>query len=116
MGEDVLTKDAVDEPLLEELLAETTELSKKRFSGEDAVEKAREKGWTLSLLISVDAEGKKALRSFACYCLHGKEFHIARIAAEYGFRGAGLGTFCMTWLLTKAAEMPESKCAWICCS
>eukprot|EP00929_Paragymnodinium_shiwhaense_P062059 TRINITY_DN30991_c0_g1_i1.p1 TRINITY_DN30991_c0_g1~~TRINITY_DN30991_c0_g1_i1.p1 ORF type:complete len:395 (+),score=117.33 TRINITY_DN30991_c0_g1_i1:89-1273(+) len=114
--DDVLEEDLSANPNLSELLREASGLAKKRFEGEDSIEKARERGWTLSLLVSTDQDGKKSLRSFACYTFHGKELHIARIAAEYGHRGAGLGTYFMTWLLTKAAEMPQSKCAWICCS
>lgn len=86
-------------------LSSVSELSKKVFD-EDSVTKAREKGWSLTLLLT-----EERLCGFMCHMQTGTERHIARLAVVEESRGQGYGKRLMHWLLQRAAMSTE--CRWI---
>eukprot|EP00931_Biecheleriopsis_adriatica_P102253 TRINITY_DN77244_c0_g1_i1.p1 TRINITY_DN77244_c0_g1~~TRINITY_DN77244_c0_g1_i1.p1 ORF type:complete len:370 (+),score=99.18 TRINITY_DN77244_c0_g1_i1:26-1111(+) len=116
--EDVLNEESAFDSA--QLLQEVRELSQQVFFGEDSVQKARDRGWTLALLLQdtedrVPGNAGRQLCGFMCYQISPKsaEFHIARLAVVAKSRGCGYGHHLMQWALQKAAMLPRSQCAWI---
>lgn len=110
--DDVQPEDADEE--VTAMLQEVRTLSKEAFFGEDSVQKAEDRGWTLSLLVDAESEPKRFC-GFICYHLSTKsaEFHVARIAVIARSRGKGYGKHFMQWMLRKCALLPRTQCAWI---
>ncbi|CAE7494913.1 unnamed protein product [Symbiodinium pilosum] len=109
--DDIKEEDADEE--VKAMLQEVRTLSKEAFFGEDSVQKAADRGWTLSLLVDTESESKKFC-GFICYHLSTKssEFHVARIAVVARSRGRGYGKHFMQWTLKKCALLPRTQCAW----
>lgn len=89
------------------------------FFGENIIEKALAKNWTLAVLVESipSQQGTHAqtrrLCGFMCYRVRKSELHIARLAVVPQDRGRGHGKCLMQWALEKAAALPRSQCAWI---
>eukprot|EP00933_Yihiella_yeosuensis_P043840 TRINITY_DN3882_c1_g2_i1.p1 TRINITY_DN3882_c1_g2~~TRINITY_DN3882_c1_g2_i1.p1 ORF type:complete len:378 (+),score=78.60 TRINITY_DN3882_c1_g2_i1:43-1176(+) len=96
-------------------LEEVTSLSKQVFFGEDTVEKARDRGWAMTLLIEDECSENPKFCGFMCHSVNKNkaEFHIARIAVIEQSRGKGYGRTMMQWALDKAGKMPRNRCKWI---
>mmetsp|Transcript_31185 Transcript_31185/g.58526 ORF Transcript_31185/g.58526 Transcript_31185/m.58526 type:complete len:344 (+) Transcript_31185:97-1128(+) len=110
--DDVLGRDIDEE--VENMLQDVRKLSKEAFFGEDSVDKATDRGWTLALLVDAEHQTKRFC-GFMCYQLNTKnaEFHVARIAVIARSRGRGYGKTFMQWALKRCALLPRSLCAWI---
>jgi hypothetical protein len=132
--EDVLNMpDVLNEPLLKEV----SNLAWKEPFVEDIIEKAKEKGWSMTLLITSsslaphkeclqtpDMPSKKDqtgsqndsrdLAGFICYKIRPEtSFDILRVAVVEKSRSAGYGRKLMRWALEKASGMPRSEIPWI---
>lgn len=117
--EDLFSSDAGSEPD-PELLQDIKTLGGAAFFGEDTVQKAKDRGWTLAALVepvdqqpAVPPQTRRRLCGFMCYQVRKSEFHIARIAVVPQDRGRGHGKGLIQWALEKAAALPRSQCAWI---
>lgn len=117
--EDLFASEVGNEPD-PELLQDIKTLGEAAFFGENSVEKARDRGWTLAALVepvdqqqTAPSQTRRRLCGFMCYNVRKSEFHIARIAVVPQDRGRGHGKLLMQWVLEKAAALPRSQCAWI---
>jgi len=101
--------------IVAELLKEVNEVGDKYFS-EDVIEKSKRLGWTLSLLVEPCTDGPARLCGFLCHRLptsKKNDLHIARLAVPEAQHKGGHGHRLMHWILRKAANMPNSECAWV---
>uniref|UniRef100_A0A7S1RQH9 N-acetyltransferase domain-containing protein n=1 Tax=Alexandrium catenella TaxID=2925 RepID=A0A7S1RQH9_ALECA len=114
ISEDVLGSSAGADASREDLLKAVDELSAECFSGE-VVDKARESDWLLSTLTKRQPDGTQDFCGFICHRMEEKSRSLCvyRLAVSAKWRGRGFGQRLMRWLLDKAAQMPESECAWI---
>lgn len=113
--EDLFSSEAETEPE-SALLQEIKALGEAAFFGENTVQKALDREWTLAVLVeSISSQQgmKRRLCGFMCYYVRKGEFHIARLAVVPQDRGRGHGKGLMQWALEKAAALPRSQCAWI---
>lgn len=126
--EDVLDagKELVDKAMLQEVC----DIAHETFNGEDLMQLAEKKGWSLTLLTTTSAAPKSStegypnedsqpncqrrLAGYICYAMRpGGYFHIDRIAVVSGLRKSGLGRRLMRWALETTASLPRSEVAWI---
>lgn len=116
--EDLFSSEAETEPE-SALLQEIKALGEAAFFGENTVQKALDRDWTLAVLVEPIASQQgmhtqtRRLCGFMCYYVRKSELHIARLAVVPQDRGRGHGKGLMQWALEKAAALPRSQCAWI---
>lgn len=136
--EDVLSISG-KEMLEERILQDVRDLAWKEPFVEDVITKAKDKGWNLTVLtrpadsaseklplqdasrqpdVNLDqqeqSEGTRALAGFICYKISDSTtFNIARLAVVESVRTSGYGRRLMRFAFEKAAQMAQSRIAWI---
>uniref|UniRef100_A0A7S4R4J4 N-acetyltransferase domain-containing protein n=1 Tax=Alexandrium monilatum TaxID=311494 RepID=A0A7S4R4J4_9DINO len=118
-----IVEDALSATLPEELLDEVRALSGLCFNEEDSVAKSQKNGWSMMLLVAtadrrpgLEGHALQQLIGFLCYQhlpAPKAEFHIRRVAVSEEHRGSGHGRQLVQWALDRAANLPQSQCAWV---
>lgn len=107
--------DSVSQSLLDQALAIEDEKASKDGNLKLWMDKCKDEPCRIKIFASVDADGQRSFRGFLCQeMIEGNgEFHIRFVYVPREYRGIGLGSRLMEWVLNSAKRLPPSECGWI---